>query len=394
MERWILLADMNSFFASVHQALDPGLKGKPVLVTGNPSLRKGIILASSYEAKKFGVKTGMPIWEAKRLIPHAILIQGKYDLYVKYSKKILTIMGEFTPLVEPFSIDEAFLDITGCQGLWDSPIEAAHDLKEKIKNRVGIMCSVGISTNKLLAKMAAEMEKPDGLTLLLPGDVKNRIWPLPVRKLFGVGPRIERRLHRMGVYTIGDLAEYPIHSLKKEFGINGMTLYYSARGIDHSPVDPNSLDKAKSMGHQLTLSQDAQGGKIRAAIIQLSEKIGRRVRYGNYVGRRVGLVLRDKDLIFNSWTRVLPDYTDLTQDIIHGAMDLLNRHWSLWKPVRLVGVNFSDLIPKEWEQQDIFGERRRLGRLAKVCDKIWDKYGENSLTRGSSLVGERISKYE
>jgi len=383
--RWIFLADMDSFYSSVHQAENPSLKGKQVVVTGDPEQRRGIVLAASYEAKKYGIKTGMLLGEAKRLAPHAVYIKAQHDLYIQYSLRILDIMRQFTPLVEPFSIDEAFLDVTGCEKLFGPPVMIAKKLKKRIREEAGVPCSVGISTNKLLAKMAAGMEKPDGLTVLLPEDVTTRLWPLPVRELFGVGPRIERRLLRLGIRTIGDLARCPAEILLKQFGKYGITLYRWANGIDRSPVDPNSLDVVKGMSNSYTLPRDCAGDEIKIAVIDLCETVAMRVRKEGYVGRRVGLTLRDTDLIFYHWSRTLPEFTDLTEDVIDAALELLNANWPLWKPVRLVGVSFNGLVKKKWEQPDIFGKKERLRRLAHVCDELKERYGEKVLVRGLLL---------
>jgi DNA polymerase-4 len=212
MPRTIFLADMNAFFASVHQALDPALKDKPVIVGGDPAKRHGIVLAASYEAKAKGIKTGMTVGEAKKLCSQAVFIKPQHHLYLQFFTCILRIMRRFTPLVEPFSIDEAFLDLTGCQKLFGSPVDAALALKKRIREEVGVTCSVGIGSNKLLAKMAAGLQKPDGLTVLNYEDVPARLWPLPVRELFGVGPKYERHLKLFNIQTIGDLARFPVKS--------------------------------------------------------------------------------------------------------------------------------------------------------------------------------------
>ncbi|KUK10116.1 MAG: DNA polymerase IV [Clostridia bacterium 41_269] len=390
VNRWIILADMNSFFASVHQAEDISLRGRPVIVTGDPDKRRGIVLTASYEAKKYGVKTGMLIWEAKKLVPDAVFIKAEHDKYLQYSMRILKIMRDFTPLVEPFSIDEAFMDVTGCEDLFGSPMEIAKKLKDRIKNEVGVMCSVGISTNKLLAKMAAELEKPDGLTMLLPEEVPHRLWPLPAGELFGVGPRIERRLDRLGIKTIGDIAKCPVEILKREFGAVGAALHMAAKGIDCSPVNPESLNVLKGVSNRYTLPKDCRGEEIKVAVVDLCEKVVRRARKGGYVGKCVGLTLRDTDLFYYHWTKRLPEYTDITEDVIDTALELLYSHWLLEKPVRLVGVSFTELVKKKWEQPDIFGRKKRLGQLARTCDFLKDRYGENSVQRAVLLEKKSI----
>jgi len=386
VKRTILLADMNSFFASVHQALNPELKNKPVVVGGDPATRHGIVLAASYEAKDFGVKTGMPLWEAERLCPGAVFIRPQHHLYIEFSTRILRIMREFSPLVEPFSIDEAFVDITGCEKLFGSPVDTAQKLKQRIKNEVGVPCSVGIGPNKLLAKMAAEMQKPNGLTVLNKEDVPARLWPLPVRRLFGVGPRYEHYLRLLNIYTIGDLAAYPPAVLKRRFGIIGKVFWLCANGIDASPVDPHSLDKVKSMGQQITLPRDYRNSsEVKTVILELAEMIGYRVRSAGYVGKTVMLTLKDCNFNWFSKMRTLPEYTDLSEDIYRSAAELLDKHWVPFIPVRMVGVTLANLIDSGFMQLDVFGKKERLKRLARACDYIRNRYGEKSLKRAASL---------
>ncbi len=387
----ILLVDMNSFYASVHQALDPSLRGKQVIVAGNPQTRHGIVLAASYEAKARGVKTGMVQWEARQLCPHGIFIRPQHDLYFDFSVRILRVMKDFTPLVEPFSVDEAFMDVRGCEKLFGGSLDIARQLKHRIKSEIGVLCSVGIGPNKLMAKMAAGLKKPDGLTVLTQSDVPARLWPLPVIKLFGVGPRLEKRLHVLSIRTIGDLAQANLKLLRHRFGVVGEILYASAHGIDYSPVDPRSLDKVKSVGHQLTLHRDYYShSEIEVVLLELAELVSRRVRQGGYVGKTVALTLKDTDFIYLGRSFTLPQYTDLTENIYRAAVELLHRHWPPGKPVRLVGLAVANLIHKKVEQLDIFGHNERLGRLARACDSIKDRFGETSLFRATSLKKEGI----
>ncbi len=383
----ILLVDMNSFYASVHQAIEPSLRGRPVIVAGNPENRHGIVLAASYEAKKFGVKTGMPKWEARMICPDAIFILPRHDLYLSFSARILQIMKDFTPLVEPFSIDEAFLDVTGCGHLFGDSVQIARQIKKRIRQEVGVLCSVGIGPNKLLAKMAAELQKPDGLTVITRDEIPLKLWPLPVKELFGVGSRTERKLNNLGIFTIGDLARCPVDILVRRFGVTGKVLYLSANGIDYSPVDPHSLDVVKSIGKQLTLSRDYQGhDEIKVAILDLSERVGYRVRQGGYVGKTVSLTLRDTNLLFYSWSSSLREYTDLTEDIYRVAVRLLKDNWPEHKKVRLVGIALSKLVKKEVEQADVFGEKDKKRRLNRVCDEIRQRFGYGSIWRCASLT--------
>jgi DNA polymerase-4 len=390
----ILLADMNSFFASVHQALDPALRGKPVIVAGDPAKRHGIVLAASYEAKACGIQTGIAVGEARNLCREGIFIKPQYNCYVNFSTRIVRIMKDFTPLVEPFSIDEAFMDVSGCGHLFGDSTEIARKLKDRIKDEVGVLCSVGVGPNKLLAKMAAGMQKPDGLTVLDLNEVPVKMWPLPVRELFGVGRRLEKRLRDLNIHTIGDLAGYPLPVLQKRFGLMGHVMHLSANGIDYSPVDPHSLEKVKSIGHQITLPRDYRGyHEIEGVILELCEIVCRRVRLKGYAGRTVNLSLKDTEFLWISRSRTAAHLTANANDVHQVAVELLHRHWPDWKPVRMVGVSLSGLVKNTVEQLDLFGEVERTRRLNAACDRIRDRFGEQSIFRAISLTPGGVFRY-
>ncbi len=388
----ILLCDANSFFASVHQALDPGLRGRPVIVAGRETTRHGIVLAASYEAKRgYGIKTGMTVREARGLCPEGVFIPPCHDLYIEFSTRILRIMRDFTPLVEPFSIDEAWLDVRGCRDLYGSPLVVARQLKQRIRDEVGITTSVGLGPTKLLAKMAAEMQKPDGLTVLDYPDIPARMWPLPVKELFGIGPRMEAHLAKLGIHTIGDLAHFPAEVLARRFGVAGRILHQCARGIDASPVDPHSLDTVKSIGHQITLPRDYRGyEEIEVVLLELAELVARRVRMGGYLGRTVNISLKDQEFNWLGRSSTLPHYTDTAAVIYGAACTLLRRHWPAWRPVRLAGVSLAGLVPATVRQEDLFGQIERQTDLDRVCDQLKNRYGERVIYRAVSLTGAGV----
>jgi DNA polymerase-4 len=387
MPRTIFLADMNAFYASVHQALDPSLKGRPVIVGGDPQKRHGVVLAASYEAKARGVKTGMTVYEAERLCPEGVFFRPQHHLYLSFSARIINIMRGFTPLVEPFSVDEAFLDVTGCEKLFGPPVEIAKKLKKRIREEVGVTCSIGIGPNKLLAKMAAGLQKPDGLTVLGSEDVPARLWPLPVRELFGVGPRYEHHLKLFNIHTIGDLAKFPVKILKKRFGVYGEVLWRCANGIDESPVDPDSLERVKSVGHQITLPRDYRTHEeIRVVILELADLVAERARAGGYAGKVVVLSLKDANFAWLSRMKTLPERTDLARDIYRAAGELLARHWPDGWPVRMVGVALGGLAPVKMEQPTLFGEREKIKRSERACDRIRSRFGERAVFRAASLT--------
>lgn len=388
--RTVLLADMNAFYASVEQALNPSLRNRPVIVCGDPSRRHGIVLAASYEAKEYGVETGMPVFEAQRLCPAAELVPPRMATYLRVSSQIVDILNQFSPLVEPFSVDEAFVELTGCEKLFGDGIQTACRIKERILRETGIRCSVGVGPNKLLAKMAAEMEKPDGLTVLTKEDVPNRLWPLPVIRLFGVGPRISRHLKRMGIRTIGDLAKTDPGLLERRFGIIGRVLHLSARGIDSSPVDPRSLDKNRSIGHQFTLPKDyTEESEIRTVLRELAEEAAARARKAGCRGRTVSLTLRSFDLGSIHRSLTLSEPTNIGGKVFEAAAVLLRRHWDR-RPVRLIGITLSNLSSDRAVQLDLFGKREKEQRLAEAIDTIRNRFGSTSIFWARSLTGASV----
>ncbi len=381
----IIHVDMNAFYASCHQAMDPTLKSKPVMVAGDPKKRSGIILTASYEARKFGVKTGMPNWQARRLCPNGVFIKPDHQLYAIISEKVMQILGRFTPQLEVFSIDEAWLDVTGCEKLFGDSVTIGQKIQASIADELDITCSVGISCNKLLAKMASDMKKPAGLTVIHPEDVPHLLWPLPVKELFGVGRRMAIRLERLNINTIEELANAPEELLKGKFGLNGYYLHLAANGIDESPVDPHANDEAKSMGHSTTLPQDVTSWvRAEAVLLNLCEKVGRRIRREDYMGRTVSIALRDNH--FTTITRsVTIPYTSSTEDIYAAARGLLHKNWDGKIPLRLLGVSISQLI-KEFEQISLFDDDEKKRKINKVVDDIKDRFGEKAIYRAKSQM--------
>lgn len=378
----IIHVDMNAFYASCHQAMDPSLKGKPVMVAGDPKKRNGIILTGSYEARKFGVKTGMPNWQARKLCPHAIFLRPDHALYADVSNKVMDILNRYSPLMEIFSIDEAWLDVRGCEGLFGDSIEIGKRIQREIFEELDISCSVGVSCNKLLAKMASDMQKPAGFTVLKFEDVPQKLWPLPVEELFGVGRRMAQHLNAMNINTIGDLAHVPVRLLEGEFGLNGRYLHMAANGIDDSPVIPNYLTNPKSMGHSITLSKDVTSwDEAERVLLSLSERVGRRVRKENFTGRTVTISLRDTS--FYTITRsVTINYTNTTDDIFNAAKKLLHANWDGKTPLRLLGVSLSQL-EKKCEQISFFESDEKKKKLNEVVDEIKDRFGEEAIFRAS-----------
>ncbi|MDD3294242.1 MAG: DNA polymerase IV [Geobacteraceae bacterium] len=380
--RTILHIDMNAFFASVEQALNPALRDKPVAVIG--SAKRTVITTSSYEARRYGVKTGMAVWEARRCCPDLILIVGDNRRYTHTSTGIVRMMRDYTPLVEVFSIDEALMDMTGSLRLFGPAKNNAMLLKSRIRRRFGITCSIGIAPNKMLAKLASDMEKPDGLTIIRPEMVASVLEKVPVGDMCGIGRKTVRVLRLLGITTCGELGRFPVDILKKRFGIVGEHLHRMGKGIDESPVIPaEQAEPVKSVGHSMTLERDIERREdILRYLLQLSEKVGRRARRYGVSGRTVHLQVRYADF-FSSFSRqqTLPDYVNLSDEIYRAAVGILDSV-TLEQPVRLLGISLSGLRHGE-TQLPLFSENPRKVSATQAMDQVNDRYGDFSVTFGT-----------
>lgn len=383
-DRAILHIDMNAFFASVEQAMNPALRGKPIAVIG--SAHRTVITTSSYEARKHGVKTGMAVWEAKRCCPELILVVGNNRRYTHTSAEIMNMMLDYTPLVEVFSIDEAFMDVTGSLRLFGSPENIAYLLKARIRHRFGITCSIGIAPNKLLAKLASDMKKPDGLTVIRAEETGRVLEHLPVTDLCGVGRRMARHLRLLGITTCGELGRFPVAILKKKFGIVGEYLQRMGKGLDDSPVVPaQDAEPVKSVGHSMTLERDIDTREeILKYLLQLSEMVGRRARRYGVTGKTVSLYVRyaDFDTSFGK-QQTLNDHISLSDDIYRAAVRILDSV-TLEQPVRLLGVRLSSLRHRE-EQLPLLFDEKRNSFATRAMDEVNNRYGDFTVTFGSLL---------
>ncbi|MEG6569272.1 DNA polymerase IV [Thermoanaerobacterium thermosaccharolyticum] len=392
--RHILHIDMNAFYASCEQSKDKSLKGKPVVVAGDPSKRHGIVLTASYEARKYGIKTGMPNWQARTLCNNAIFLKPDFDRYIQYSVKMINILKEFSPLVEQFSIDEAWVDVTGCEDLFGSPIEIAHKIQSRIKDSLDLPCSIGISENKLVAKMASELKKPLGITELPLEKIKDMIWPLDVENLIWIGSARSKKLKSFGINTIGDLANTPMTFLINLFGKPGKDIYYFANGIDLSPVRPYAIT-AKSFGNTITLPRDYTDIEdIKRGFLSLSEMVGSRMRKQNFMGKTVSITVKDNNFKAITRSRTI-DYTVLTEDIFNAAMKLFKENYDTKFKIRMLGVSVSNLVKIDENIQLCLFQNAKYENLKKLnyaIDMIRDKYGFDSISRGLILTGEKIKQ--
>jgi DNA polymerase IV len=388
--RIILHIDMNAFFASVEQQSNPELRGKPIAVIG--AAKRTVITTCSYEARAFGVKTGMNTWEARQKCPELIFVVGNNRKYTYTSTQIIMIMREYTPLVEVFSIDEAFLDVTGCLSLFGSAERIVYLIKARIKHQFGITCSVGIAPNKLLAKLASDMQKPDGLTIIRPEEIATVLERVPIKDLCGIGAKTNQTLTSFGIKTCGDLGRFPVDILKRKFGVTGERLHYMGLGIDNSPVVPDEeAEEVKSVGHSTTLEKDITDRReIQMYLLQLSEMVGRRARRYQVAGKTVTLTVRYADFTTFSRQESRSSHTNNSEEIYQAALKILDCI-ELTQSIRLLGVKISNLR-QHTEQLPLFPAERKKALLASAMDEVNNKFGDFAVTFGSLLGKESGSK--
>lgn len=381
MSKIIMCVDMDAFFASVEQKTNPRLRGKPVAVIGSGG--RTVITTRSYEARKYGVKTGMNVYEAKKVCPHIIFVVGDNEKYTHTCKELRKIYLRVTPDVEVYSIDEAFLDITTTHHLFGGPEAIGHSIKKQIKKQFGITCTVGIAPNILIAKLASDLAKPDGLEWIQPEEVNSVLEDLPLKELWGIGSRLTERLEALGIKTCGGLGRAPASLLRSTFGITGEHLKAMGMGLCNRPLYVQEEDP-KSIGHSMTFPKDLSEGKdIQAEILKLSEMVGRRARGYGFVGRKISLTVRYPD--FNTFSKqtTLPDYTNHTHEIYKRAIAILNS-MRLKDSVRLLGVCLSSLI-RDCNQMILFEDLRKERALFQAMDAVNDRYGDFKLIWGSYL---------
>jgi DNA polymerase IV len=338
--RRILHIDMDAFFAMVEQIRRPELIGKPVVVGGDGDpTKRGVVSTASYEARKFGIHSAMPLRTAYRLCPQALFLAVDYEEYSRVSEGIKKILREFTPVIEDVGIDEAFLDLSEI----DKPLDALVDeLKKRIRNETGLTCSVGIAPNKLLAKIASDLQKPDGVTIIKEDEIESKLWPLPVRKLRGVGPKTEAYLKKMGIETIGALASLSLDQLTERFGRSyGEYLYESSRGVDESPLTTHW--EPKSISRETTFQRDLDNWQaIAKNLVELTKEVTKHLREEGYKGRNVTVKIRFGDFTTYTRAKTLPQSTDSEAEIRRAAFDCLRR-LELNKRIRLIGVRVGRL---------------------------------------------------
>jgi DNA polymerase-4 len=370
---------MNSFYASVEMAFNPELKGKPVAIAGNPEERRGVIVTSSYEARAKGVRTTMNVWEAKKLCPELIVLKPNFERYRAASKEIFRMMSEITPLVQPVSIDEGYIDVTDVanQG---TPVEIAEKLQQRILEKLDLPCSIGIAPNKFLAKMGSDRKKPLGITIIRKRELPEVLWPLPIEEMYGVGKKTAEKLRAIHVETIGDLASADVYQLRHLLGINGERLKNRANGIDNREVDPDAIYDFKSIGNSQTLPNDTTSlSEINSLMDVLAEKVIARMKRKEVAGKSVQIMIRYYDRKTITRSKKLDRYIDEKADLLFIANELFEANWNE-EPIRLLGITVQHLKEKQYagEQLDLFTyeEAERKEKLKQTVEELAGKYGK------------------
>ncbi len=382
---------MDAFFVSVEELFDPSLKGKAVVVGGR-SNERGVVSAASYEARKFGVHSAMPLRTAYQMCPHAIFVDGHPDRYRDYSQRAREVLDRFSPLVEMASIDEAYLDMTGSRRLLGPPLAAAHSLHQAMKSGTGLNCSIGIATSRLVAKITSDQAKPNGVLWVLPGEEARFLAPLEVRKIPGVGKVTEKNLHQLGIRKIGDLAALDQEFLESKFGKWGLALAGKALGLDAGGWFDSTFGESedpKSISHEHTYSEDtADADRLEATLAKLSEMVGRRLREHGLHSRTVQIKLRYQD--FSTITRAhsLDHSTQLDHELFDTARDLFRRNWKPGAKVRLLGVQASSLSAIEGQLNLLDDAKTVKWRDAlRAVDGLRDRYGESAVSLANGIPG-------
>ncbi|MEV5028687.1 DNA polymerase IV [Paenibacillus sp. LPE1-1-1.1] len=387
--RVIIHLDMNAFYCSVHEAEEPEkYKNKPTAVSGSVEQRKGILVTCSYAARSRGIKTGMTVRQALQLCPELILIKPDFTLYRKYSQGFMAIARQYTPLVEAVSIDECYMDITGSK-MFGTPLEIASSLQKRIQSEWTLPCSIGLAPNKLLAKMASDMKKPNGLTVLRIRDVKHVLWDKSCDTLFGIGKKTAEKLAKLNIRTIGQLAAADEYMLNKHFGVIGSWMKSAAHGIDHGEVNPNR-ERNKSIGHTTTLPHDLTAREdVFRVLLNLADQTGRRLRRQKLVATTVQITIRKPDMTTITRSHTLTAPTQEADVFYREACRLFEKHWKIGEPIRLLGITLQNLTPLDDTalQLDLFSyeQQPRKEALTKAMDRLRDKYGEDAVLTAGML---------
>ena len=391
LPRTVFHVDMDAFFVSVEELYDPALKGKPVVVGGKRDER-GVVSAASYAARKFGVHSAMPLRTAAKLCPQAIFVEGHPERYREYSGRVFDVLGQFTPLVSMASVDEAYLDMTGTERLHGPPLRAAHALHHAVKSATQLNCSIGIATSRLVAKIASDQAKPNGILRVLPGVEARYLAPLDVRKVPGVGKVTEKNLHALGIRKIGDLAALDEKSLESRFGKWGLALAGKSHGLDAGgwfDAEIGERNDPKSISHEHTFNEDTKDpAQIESTLVHLAEKVARRLREHRLYARTLQLKLRYTDFSTITRANTFDAPTQLDIDLIEESRKLLYKNWEKGRTVRLLGVHVSGFEQEQGQLSLTDGGRSERWRSAlEAADRLRDRFGEAAVALGSGMSG-------
>jgi DNA polymerase-4 len=387
--RSIIHLDMDAFYASVEQLDNPELKGKPVIVGG--SSMRGVVSAASYEARKYKIHSAMPIAQALRLCPHGIFLPVRMKRYKEISNKIFSIFQQYTPLVEPLSLDEAFLDVTSSGKLFGTAENIATQIRKQVFEEIGLTISAGVATSKLIAKIASDIKKPDGLTIVPAGSEAEFLAPLPIKRLWGVGKKTQKTLALLGVHTIGDIAGLSLKLLEQKFGKHGRSLYYAASGLDERDVETEH--ETKSVGHEFTFDTDlAENETIRRELLKLSVMVAKRLRLHQLQGRTITLKVKYHDFRQITRSSTIKEHIADSKRIYEEVLQLLKKTAAEKEPIRLLGISVSGLkLENESNQQLLFPEMqtgRKREEINKALDTIQEKFGSTAILPGRLLEGD------
>lgn len=398
MGRVILHSDMNNFYASVECLYNPVLRGKPVAVAGDPEERHGIVLAKNYEAKAYGVQTGDPLWMAKQKCKDLVFTPPHYDRYLRFSQLAQEIYSEYTDQIEPFGLDECWLDVSGSTKRFGSGEHIANELRERIKFELGVTASVGVSYNKVFAKLGSDMKKPDATTVIAPESFQEKVWPLPVNDLLYVGQATEKKLSRYYIRTIGELAQANPDLLHRQFGKNGVMLWRFANGMDSSPVSRYGVQTLiKSIGNSTTTPRDLVTEEdVKITLYALCESVSARLREQGFVCRTVQVSIRDKNLVSYERQGKLVSPNRTVDSIFELALALYRQNPPC-DPVRSLGVRTCDLRLQEHEQLSFLPEMQKIQKkeqLDRAVDSVRQRFGHFSIQRGLMLTDKALSNLD
>ena len=390
----ILHSDLNCFYASVEMNENPALRGKPVAVCGSTENRHGIVLTASYPAKRRGVKTGAANWQARQVCPGLICVPPHYDLYMKYSRLVRRIYAEYTDVIEPFGMDENWIAIPGGrEDVETTGLRVAEEIRRRVREELGLTVSIGVSFSKIFAKLGSDMKKPDAVTVISPGNFREKVWPLPVSELLYVGPATTKKLMNMNILTIGDLARCEPELLRAHLGKNGVMLWRFANGTEYAPVMPaDFVPPIKSVGHGTTCVCDLDAEyPVWRVLYELAQDVGHRLRQSELIARGVQITVKDKDLAYRQYQTPLPYPTQSPLEIAQTGFALFRQSFRWEKPIRALTIRAINLTSEHQPVQlDLFDDVQRRDRrkaLDNCIDDIRHRFGNRAIC-AASLLGD------